>query len=390
MPQAEANRTSLYYSWESTWAETPSSPTMLALPYIGNVRFPDQKLTALDETVRSDRVQQQLVRLGENAEGAFDFNLEATTYFPIIARLLGNTPVTIDLAGTDIAVTSPSTISSSTTDFVAGNIVVGSYIRMNGHTETANNGIFEVATVAANSMTVVETSLVTEVAGDSVTIDGLYARNGTTKYSALFERQYGDISEFISYRGFRPTALTLNYASRAIITGTLGFMGSHGLASAAATISGSLTAAAVRPVMNSSTNVAQLIEGGTALATAVRDLTLNFTNNPRRIDSISNEHSVGINYGDLEITGSMTVYFENETLYNKFKSHTASSLVIKNTDDDGLAEYLTLTRLEFEGDLDPEITGKNTEVMLPLGFRVTAHPTLSYVAQWASIPAATP
>ncbi len=379
--QADTNRTSLYFSVESTWNETPVTPTMRELPFVSDT-LGHKKATVVPTTIRSDRAQEAIVRVGDEASGDINIEFRHTIYDDLIACVLGSTFTTVAIsAGTDIsaATADDSFNSAATQNFVSSGIVVGMWIQVSGFATAANNGLFKVLTVTTLKVTV-DANLVNEAAGPAVSIAAKMVRNGTTKRSVLIEKRFNDVAQYQAFQGMRVGQMNLNLTSRQLVTGSFSFMGTKGPL-AGSTVAGSSSPAATRAVYDASNNVGVITEANTAFLTPITSLQLTINGNLRPQPAVANRYPIGIGLGTMEITGSMEAYFENATVWNKFYNHTESSLHFRLTDSSSRHILVTIPSLLFsEGDL--AISGQNADVFLPLPLRASYNSTLGYTVQF--------
>lgn len=267
---------------------------------------------------------------------------------------------------TDLEITANNTIASTTTNFLTGlNLAVGQYIRMAGWDAAHNNGVFKIATIAANLLTFEETTLTTETP-TTVTLTAKRLKNGVARKSMLVEKRFGDVGEYIYYPGMRVGQMSLAVESQALVTGTFSMMGKEGVGSSTSKL-GSVIPAGVKAALNATTNVGQIQEGGASLATALRGITLQVNNNLRSKPQIGSRSPIDIGYGFVDITGTINAYFDSLELYNKFRNHTESELSWRFTDAEGNTFIFTLPRIYFT-DGNPTAPGGNDDVMVPLEF----------------------
>ncbi len=372
MADADTNRSSMYFSEETVWNEVPSTPTMNELQRVSDT-FAHQKITAIPATIRSDRLNEDIIRVGEQAGGDFNVELRHTQYDLLLSALLGSAGFTTVTSGAQTTISADTTDDSfnrSAGNFVTDGFVAGMWIRVIGFTTTgvANNADWQIIAVTTTKITVVG-NLATKVAGDSVTISGKYARNGVTQRSFLIEKRFADITVFQQLRGQRANTLAMDVRNRSIITATFGFTGAQGLYTGA-TVAGSSVAAASNPALDSSSGVSFVNEAGVALVTPLFSLTLNLNNNRGYQPALANRFPIGIRFGTLELTGTVVAYFENVTLVNKFINHTPTSLAFKFVDINGKAQIYTFFRVFFAEGTTP-VTGQNADVFLNLPFRAS-------------------
>lgn len=189
-------------------------------------------------------------------------------------------------------------------------------------------------------------TLLEAVAGGTWTDNVLKA--GTTRRSFTFERYFADISDYPYhyFTGVEVDKLQLTMNANAIVKGQFGLMGKW-LSPAAAAISGeSHTAATTTHVFDSFTG--SISEGGSAIA-VVTEMQLSIEN------GMSNRFVVGSKYtlqpaiGWSNITGTATMYFIDNTQFNKFVNETESSLSVTMTDGAGNDLTIELPRIKYTG-----------------------------------------
>mgnify|MGYP001586219309 CR=1 FL=1 len=205
-------------------------------------------------------------------------------------------------------------------------------------------------------------------------VGGAWATNvlvqGTTKKSYSIEAKYPDIVQFSSIRGARVSEFNLNIPVGQKATGSCRYLGKS-KAAAGTSIAASVAAYAANQVYSANADLGTLKEGGAALSTVIKSITLNIAANTRLITGVTQAAPFGINLGVLDITGSIEAYFEDLVLLNKFLNHTKSSLEFTLTTSGGGKSYLFLIpAIYYAGTGGNEVvTGKNTEVMLTLPFQ---------------------
>lgn len=150
-----------------------------------------------------------------------------------------------------------------------------------------------------------------------------------------------------------------------------------------ATVAGSTTAASSNDSMTASLNVGNIVEGGTALATAIKSISLDLNNNTRALMGVGSAAAIGINLGSLALTGRVEAYFEDQTLLTKVINHTSSALEFRLTDTAGNVMVFTLSQLRWSG--HPQNPGIDQDVMLPLDFSCEREPTNNLMMQVDSL-----
>jgi|LGVF01.2.fsa_nt_gb hypothetical protein len=379
---SDSNRTQLYYVEESTWGTTPASA-------LQELRFTGESLgmnlaSVSSNEIRDDRQISDLVLTDKDPSGEINFELSAALLDDLLeGALFGDFSTAVAISATDLsAANADNSFNSTTTDFTAENISAGQWIKVAGFTDAANNGFCRVTSVAASKLVVTGLTLADEAAGDTVTMAGSMLRNGTTKKSYTLEKKFADITQFISYTGMIVSELNLSVEAGAIVTGSLGFMGKDGAIAQATVGTGDPTAAPTGTPCNAVSNVANLREGGAAISgTYAKSLSLALSNALRGQKAIGVLGNAGIGVGRCEVTGSISLYFEDETLYEKFIDNTETSIDFRVIDASGNGYIFTLPRVKYSSSNDAEVSGGDQDVMLDLQFQAIRHATYDCTLQ---------
>ena len=271
----------------------------------------------------------------------------------------------------DLEIQSTDTVGSATTDFLVDlNLEVGQSIRMERWDIAGNNGVFKIAGITANALTLTDAfgadpALTIETAG-VVVLTAQRLKNGIARKSFLIEKFFGDITQFFYMTGCRVGSMSMSTAAQALVTGSFSFQGKEGV-SQQASVLGTTIPAGIKDALNATTNVGNITEAGVSLSTAIRSLELTIGNNLRTKPQIGSRSPVDIGYGFVDVTGTAEVYFEDEVLLAKFLAHTSSSFAFTFTDGDGNALVFTLPRLFFTSG-SPTAPGGNDDVILPMEF----------------------
>lgn len=383
MPQGESNRVSIRISKETTWGETPATPTMARLPILSDTLQHNKRVKQSD-VLRSDRMKDAQVQVGVDAQGDISFELRFADFEAILECALANTFTSVSTTGAGTLNDFAFAAAGGGVQVITGpsnwttNYIVGSWVRVKSAAQTANNGVFKVTAKTSSTLTVANSAGVIE-ANSVAVITMKTMRNGTTKQSLLIEKHFEDLTNnYINYRGMRVAGLSLSIQTEEIITGTVRFLGKQGFL-ATATVSGSLTGPSANDSMTASTNVGSIVEGGAALSTGIRSITMDLNNNPRALAAVGNVAAIGVNLGSIMLTGRVEAYFEDQVLLTKVFNHTNSSLEFRMTDPQGNVFVFTLAQLKWTG--NPPTPGIDQDVMLPLDFACERNPTDNYMIQ---------
>ncbi|MGE3845141.1 MAG: phage tail tube protein [Vicinamibacterales bacterium] len=266
---------------------------------------------------------------------------------------------------------------------------IGSGVTDTGFATGANNGWARISAIAQHriSLDVVPAGFTTDD-GASKTIRlffGDVLRNGTTKRSNTIERQYLDHSpaSYEYFRGMVLNTLSLTFEAQSIVTMARGYMGRDSyLPDPMGRVSGAAdTAAPTNDVLNTSSNIGDIIAGGAPITgpNYVLQASIEINNNLRQQNAIGSIGAVGIGVGEFGVTGSLQTYFGNPDEYRKVSENTATSLALRCGRSDGNREMFIfdLPRIKYSGGA-PGISGKNADVPLEGQYQAIMHPTLGY------------
>lgn len=193
-------------------------------------------------------------------------------------------------------------------------------------------------------------------------------KNGTVQRSLSFEERLdlGGTYSFSRFDGCQVNSLSLSINSRERITGSVDIMGQQETLDVAIVTGATYTPANTKQIQTSSTGVGSLMFGG---ATAkVRQLSLQIANNMRSRPLVGSLYTDSLGYGRSDITGSMQLYFENNTLYQNVLNHGSGALAftIGSVTNEKYNFSLPVCRF-LDGERQPG--GNTDDVMVTLPFR---------------------
>lgn len=377
---SDSSRVQLAGIEEVTWGTTPASA-------LAAIRYTTESLAHRKETTRSDEVRSDaqvtdIVDVGANADGGFDFEmsyLSHNIYYEGMFREDFSTDGNFSAATVDAAVADNS-FNDSGSGFPP--LSAGQWIYVTGFSDPANIGYFEVVSRTTGKIVVTGGILVTEAVGPTVVIHDSTLTNGVTEKSYSLEKFASDKTQYFGFTGCRIGSLSVSIASRRKVTGSFGVLGKQGALTQATMGSGAYTAANTNKIMNASANVGKLLEGGAALGAGVfiQSLEVEYNNNLRVIDGVGQGVAVEIGFGRFVVTGSYTALFEDEVLFDKYLASTESSLNVVVTDDDGNTNILSYPAIKYtDGDIVGG--GNDGEVLADLKWEAKMHATQGVMAR---------
>jgi len=382
MSFASSNQTAVRFVKETVFGTTPTTPTLQDLRYTAEALNYNLS-NIVSEEVRGDRQRSDLIQVQSDASGDITAELSYDSYDDFVQSAFASA------WGTAVGVTAQVTIDAANADNSFndsgsgfGNIVIGQWVKTSGFTDPANNGFFKVVTATSAKITVAGGTLVTEAAGASVTVSGEMLRNGTTLSSYTIQKHFQDATTpvFINFTGARIGSMGLSFSTGEIVETTFGVM-ALGAASSTTQIAGaSINPATTTGVLNAVGNVSTIWLDNAVSSSFFNSLTATIANNLRAQDAVGSLPHVGIALGSLDVTGDISLYFEDDTMYSKFIAATAFALSFLLEDVAGNAYLFTLPRVKFETG-EVVSSGLDTDVLLDTTWRGILDPTTSCTVQ---------
>ena len=199
------------------------------------------------------------------------------------------------------------------------------------------------------------------------TLCGTWAANvllaGTTRRSFTVERHHQDIGKFLRSTGCQFNTMSLSVAPNSMVTGSFGVIGSGFSSSGTALTNATYSAESTTAPFDSFTGA--ITEGGSAIA-IITALELNIDNGMEALYVVGSSDTLLPSIGKSMVTGSVTAYFENTTLMDKFVNETTSALQFTLTDAAGNDYIVLLPKVKYNSG-NPEVSGPGA-ITLTLDF----------------------
>ena len=356
----DSSDTVVRYGEEVTWDTVPAVAFQ-------NVRttgesFSEQKTRTRPEEIKADGFVSHALTTQVQATGGLNFALSFGTYDDLLGGLL-NGSFSADLAIQSVVTT--GTIAASTAlpnltgaGFTFGNatdtdnIVAGSWIRVSGFaTNPSNNGLFRVTAVdTVNEEVQVHNTagqggsgLVNESStGSEVNVQGAILRNGTSFRSFYFEKQLA-AALFLVYSGSYISDGNLTAQVGGFVEGTFNFLCASEASGTSTASTGGPTAAPTGRVIDTVAGFSQLEQDGVAISAVVQGISWTVTkNNARAQYGLGAAAAQGMARGTIDVSGTMSVYFTDFTLYALYKAESDHIISFAALDNTGAGYIFTL------------------------------------------------
>ena len=183
---------------------------------------------------------------------------------------------------------------------------------------------------------------------------------GTSNRSFTFERHHTDIDQAMKMTGCQLSSMSLSIAPNSMVTGSFSILGKDMTISATETAT---TAANANEPFDGFTG--SITEGGSPIA-IVTALELTIDNGLESTYVIGDDTTLQSPLGKSMVTGSITAYFEDASLINKFINETSSSLSFTLQDLAGNQYVFDLGNVKYNSG-NPEVGGPG-QVTVSLDF----------------------
>lgn len=295
----------------------------------------------------------------DNVEGTLSDEVAAGSHTDLWAGLLRGEWKAGDTSGALTTVASAATVNTLTRtggSWITDGFRVGDVVNISGFAApaTANNVRTVITALTATVMTVND-PLVTKAAGDSVTI--AVAGNklaipalaaDRTDDSFTIEQYFSDIAVSNIATGVKVGSASISMSPDAMATVEFGLMGKD--MTSGTKYFTSPAAATASSVMGS--NKAQLFFAG-GQSTLVTAFSAEINGGLEAGKVIGNQlpdntrPAAAIFQGVFEITGEMSVYFENDDIFTMFRDETPATLSVRMIGDNGKEFVIKFPRLKL-------------------------------------------
>lgn len=361
MTIAAGSRHSMGYIAEVTYGTTPATPTFTYLRH-KSTSLGLSKSSFQSEELRTDRQISDFRHGTKSVGGDIAVELSSQSFDDFIQAALGGTwAVKATKTATTIsAAAADNSYNDSGNGFVTAGFEVGDHVVVTGFTGNVANNIADgvITAVTAGKITIGGTDgdvIVDDAAGESVTIATISDKCdvGTTRRYFTIERKFADITQYLRYTGSEINTMALSVQPEGIIGVTFGIVG-QAEATDTAIISGATYSAATTtsPMDGFSGSIT---EGGSAIA-VVTEVTLNLDNALQPLFVVGSDETIFPSIGRSNVTGTLTAYFENATLRNKFINETESALTFTVGDGTNTMKFIC-PRIKYSGG-QPDVGGE--------------------------------
>ncbi len=387
---SDADRMLLSYVQETVYGQPPSPAAQLT-----DVRYTSESIkqdtaTAESSEIRADRETSDVIRTGRTASGDISFELSAGTLDEFFLATLQDAAwnAGFQVSGNTYSMDdADNSINDSGNQFIVDGFVVGQWIKVGGYATAANNKVGRIVSVTAGKMVLEGLTVVTEAAGPAVDIDVLeYIRNGTTQRSYTFEKNFTDLAadDFAYFTGMEFNTMSIEVPVDGIITGTVGLMGSEGNTSQTTVGTGTNVPTNSNEVLAAVEDVNGIMVDG--VVSCYTNFSIEINNNLRTRMCIGQLNIDSVGNGKLNVSGSITAYFRDATLIDKYLAFDSVALGIIVEDEAGNVLVIYMPATKFTSG-QAVASGVSTDIMAEMAYAAFRDGTLGFTVEIARFDA---
>lgn len=199
------------------------------------------------------------------------------------------------------------------------------------------------------------------------------------------EQGFTDVEQFITYTGMAVSSMNLEFAIDALLTGSFGFLGKEAIR----TESTNLPAAEDVPmteVMNSASNFANISIDGKEYPCGISSISLNVESGVRARKGLGHLGACSVQPGKFNITGDISVYFADGSIYDKYIANEAFALNWTVEDGAGNSYEFTLPHVKIT-DASVNAEGLDNDVSLSISYNALVDPVTKKAIEIKRTPA---
>jgi hypothetical protein len=412
----DSNDLIMSYIEEVTWGTTP-----VASPAFKKIRLDSEGFSGSKSRTRPNEIDPSgqasaAITTKEESTGSLNFSVSAGTHNDLLAASLGGVwtaPITLVTGAATCSLSAGNdstkiiTLTASDGAFTTTNpFVKGQFIKVNGTGTLPFNFVARVVTVAAtiltldcvSSVAVTNPVPVTKTAAEMgvTTIKGSMVRNGTTFTSHTFLKQLSATLN-LRYPGAFCTGGSLDVGVGDYLKGTLAFLNKQEVSASdmtfftTPTFANAPTGTIVDSVKGIGT-VWRGVDTGTtsatpaAIAAIVQKLGLKWNKEGAASQSgIGSTSALGMRGGKMLVTGSLSTYFKDFTLFQQYTNEQAGPIMFYALDGSPSAAATKGYVLTFCNAtiMNPKVVagGPGQDVMAD--FEIEGNPDISSPAMYA-------
>jgi hypothetical protein len=350
MPFAQGSRSGLSYVTESTFGVTPGSPALVQLPFTTHsLDLTKERVSGND--IQPDRMQRVDRHGNRSAAGDIVVDLRKGDFDPFLESAFMSAFAD---SATLATLTATGSAGIATLTFATQTIPpfpVGSAITVTGVTPVGYNGTYTVTACTATSVSYANATTGSQtVAG---TIRNRALKVGTTAKSFSIEDAAVDVGQFRLFTGMTVDKVSISIKPNAMIGATFSMVGKDMTLSATSVDPTKDASSTNQPFDSYSGTIGIANASSTSGLTAVAIVTgidFSVSNGLAPTFVVGSASTPQLEYGMATVEGTITAYFEDASLINRFINETTSAFQVTVNDPSGVSNYtFHFPRVKFNG-----------------------------------------
>jgi len=337
MAFSQGSRAGLSYVVESTFGTTPNTPSLIQLPYTTqSLNLTKERVTGTD--IQPDRMLRVDRHGNRQAGGDIVVDLRKGDFDPFLESAFmsafADSATIATLTATSAAGTATLTFTAQPTP----PFPVGSAITVAGITPSGFNGTFTVTACTTTSVSYANgTAGPQTVAG---TIKNRALKVGTTPKSFSIEDAAADISQFRLFTGMTVNTLAVSIKPNSMIAATFSMVGKD-MAISGTSVDPAKTASSTNQPFDAYSGAMAIGNAGAALSSVaiITGIDFSITNALAPTFVIGSDSTPQLEFGMATVEGTITAYFEDASLINRFVNETTSAFQVTVNDPSGASNY---------------------------------------------------
>jgi hypothetical protein len=337
MAFAQGSRSGLSYVVESVFGTTPASPSLIQLPYNTH------SLAMTKDRVSGNEIQpDRMLRVDRHGNrqtgGDIVVDLRKADFDPFLESALmsafADSATIATLTATSAAGTATLTFASQTIP----PFPVGSAITVAGVTPSGFNGVFTVTACTATSVSYANATAGPQtVAG---TIKNRVLKVGNTAKSMSIEDAADDITQFRLFTGMTVNTAAISIKPNAMIAATFSMIGKD-MTISGSSLDAAKTASSTNQPFDAYSGTMAIGNASAALSSVatITGIDFSITNSLAATFVVGSATTPQLEFGMATVEGTITAYFEDASLINRFVNETTSAFQVTVNDPSGASNY---------------------------------------------------
>ena len=368
MPFSQGSRSGLSYVAESTFGVTPGSPSLVQLPFTTHsLDLTKERVTGND--IQPDRMLRTDRHGNRSASGDIVVDLRKGDYDPLLESAFMSAFAD---SATIATLTATGSAGVATLTFATQTIPpypVGSAITVAGMTPAGYNGTYTVTACTATSVSYANATTGAQIVAGTIKNKAL--KIGVTPKSLSIEDAVNDLTvpQFRLFTGMTVNSVAISIKPNAMIGATFSLVGKD-MAISGTSVDPTKDASSTNQPFDSYSGTIGIgnasAVGGLTASTIITGIDFTVSNSLAPTFVVGSSTTPQLEYGMATVEGTLTAYFEDASLINRFLNETTSAFQVTVNDPTGASNYtFHFPRVKFNGASVPVDNPTSRIITLP-------------------------